>query len=64
MGNIKAKAFSADISTELMNQLEEFGQANIILGYAIYSQAIKSEDIDKQIDAMHKEKSSLKLQGI
>ena len=48
IGNINIKAFIANISTELMNQLkEELGQANIILGPAIYSQAIKSEDVDK-----------------
>jgi len=46
--NIKGKAFIADISTELMNQLkEELGQANVTLGPAIYSQAMKSEDVDK-----------------
>ena len=42
-----------------MNQLEEeLGQANVILGLATYSQAMKSEDVDKWIDAMHEEKSS------
>jgi len=47
IGNIKAKAFIADIGTKLMNQLEEeLGQANITLGPATYSQAMKS-DIDK-----------------
>ena len=59
MGNIKAKAFIADVGTELMNQLEEeLRQANI-LGPATYSQAIKFKDMDKWIDAIYKEKSSL-----
>ena len=60
MGNVEAKAFIADISIELKTQLEEeLGQANVILGPAIYSQAMKFEDVDKWIDAMHGEKSFL-----
>jgi len=60
MGNVEAKAFIADVGTELTNQLEEeLGQANVTLSPATYSQAIKSEDVDKWIDAMHEEKSSL-----
>ena len=60
IGNIEAKSFIANVSTELMNQLEEeFGQANIILGLATYSQVIQSEDVDKWIDTMYEEKSSL-----
>ena len=48
MGNIEAKAFIADIRTELTNQLEEeLGQANVTLGPATYSQAMKSKDVDK-----------------
>ena len=65
IGNVEAKAFVADIGTELMNQLkEELGQTNVILGPATDAQAIKSEDIDKLIDAMYKEKSSFELQDI
>ena len=60
MGNVEAKAFIADIGTELMNQLEEeLGQATVTLGPATYSQAMKSEDVDKWIDVMHEEKSAL-----
>ena len=48
-----------------MNQLdEELRLANVILGPPTYSQAMKSEDVDKQIDAIHKEKSSLELKGV
>jgi len=48
MSNIEGKAFIADVSTELMNPLEEeLGQANITLGPATYSQAIKSKDMYK-----------------
>jgi len=48
IGNVEVKAFIADVGTEFTNQLEEeLGQANIILIPATYSQAIKSEDIDK-----------------
>jgi len=65
MGNVEAKAFIADIGTELTNQLkEELGQANITLSPATYSQAMKSEDVDKWIDVMHEEKSSLESQGV
>jgi len=65
MGNVEVKAFIADIGTELMNQLEEkLRQANVTFGPATYSQAMKSEDMDKGINAMHKEKSSLELQGV
>jgi len=65
MGNVKAKAFIADVGTKLTNQLkEELGQANITLGPATYSQAMKSEEVDKWINAMHKEKSSLESQGV
>ena len=60
MDNVKAKAFIADVGTELTNQLEEkLGQANVTLSPATYSQAIKSEDVDKWINTMHEEKSSL-----
>ena len=49
----------------MTNQLEEeLGQANITLGPATYSQAMKSEDVDKWIDAMHEEKSSLESQSV
>ena len=65
MGNVEAKAFIADIGIELKTQLEEeLGQANVTLGPATYSQAIKCEDVDKWIDAMHEEKSSLESQGV
>ena len=37
-GNVEARAFIADVSTELTNQLEdELGQANVTLGPATYS---------------------------
>ena len=40
--NVKAKAFIVDVSTELTKQLEdELGQANVKLGPATYSQAMK-----------------------
>ena len=65
MGNVEVKAFITDVGTELTNQLEEeLGQANVTLGPATYSQAIKSEDVDKWIDAMHAEKSCLESQGV
>ena len=61
IGNIEVKAFIADIEIELTNQLkEELRQANVTLGPATYSQAMKSEDVDKWIDVMNEEKSSLK----
>ena len=65
MSNIEAKAFITHVGTELTNQLEEeLRQANVTLGLATYSQAMKSEDVDKWIDAMHAEKSSLESQGV
>jgi len=65
MSNVEAKALIADVGTELTNQLEEeLGQANVTLGPAAYSQAMKSEDVDKWIDAMHEEKSSLESQSV
>jgi len=49
----------------LTNQLQqELRQANITLGLATYSQAMKSEDVDTWIDEMHDEKASLQSQGI
>ena len=48
MGNVEAKAFITDVGTELTNQLkEELRQANVTLGPATYSQAMKFEDMDK-----------------
>ena len=60
MSSIKAKVFIANIGTELTNQLEEeLGQANVILSLVTYSQAMKSEDVDKWNNIMYEEKSFL-----
>ena len=65
MDNVEAEAFIADVGTKLTKQLEdELGQANVTLGPATYSQAMKFEDVDMWIDVMYDEKSSLKLQSI
>ena len=62
IGNVKAKAFILDIRIKLTDQLkEELRQANIILDPATYSQAIKSKDMDEQIDIIYKVQSFLKL---
>ena len=48
IGNVEVKAFITDIGIELTNQLkEELRQANVTLGPTIYSQTIKTEDINK-----------------
>jgi len=62
MSNVKTKACITNVGTELINQLEEeLRQANVTLGLPIYSQTMKSKNMDKWIDAIYKEKSSLEL---